>query len=182
MSTSENVGLSRFAQISLAGTALAPVLLVWAAANYSTRPMDAVAALIIAALLVVVCVSMLALSRQGLQIEPIGIKKATRMDKEVLAFLVTYALPLIAKGEDRTNLAALTVFVLVLGLVLVQLQVLHVNPLLGALGYHFYEVERADGDSALVISRSRQLPDAGAQAHRLGPSLWLLKQATKDSR
>jgi RsiW-degrading membrane proteinase PrsW (M82 family) len=123
----------------------------------------------------VVCLGILAVARRGLQVEPVGIKKATRLDKEALAFLVTYALPLIAQGDDRTNLAALVVFVAVVGLVLVQLQILHVNPLLGILGYHFYEIERADGDSALVVSRSRHLPDVAALGQRLGPALWLLK-------
>jgi hypothetical protein len=69
----------------------------------------------------------------------------------------------------------LITFMTVVGLVLVQLQILHVNPLLGILGYHFYEIERADGDSALVISRSRQLPEPGALGKRLGPALWLIR-------
>jgi hypothetical protein len=175
MRSSDNIGLSRFAQIALAGTALAPVLLVWAAATYHLRPLDAAAAVAVAVLLVVICLRILAVARRGLQVEPVGIKKATRLDKEALAFLVTYALPLIAQGDDRTNLAALGVFVVVVGLVLVQLQILHVNPLLGMFGFHFYEIERADGDSALVVSRSRHLPDVAAQGQRLGPALWLLK-------
>ena len=177
--SSENIGLSRIAQIALAGTALAPVLLVWAAATYRVRPIDAAASVAVATLLVVICLCILTLAKRELQIEPVGIKKATRLDKEVLAFLVTYALPLIAAGDDRTNLTALLAFVAVVGLVLVQLQVLHVNPLLGMLGFHFYEVERTDGDSALVVSRSRHLPAAAAQGRRLGPGLWLLAQETK---
>ena len=176
MPSSDNVGLSRFAQIALAGTALAPVLLVWAAAKYRLRPADAVASVAIGVLLVVICLCILAVARRGLQIEPVGIKKATRLDKEALAFLVTYALPLIGQGDDHTNLAALAVFMVVVALVLVQLQILHVNPLLGIFGYHFYEIERADGDSALVLSRSRHLPCAGTIGQRLGPALWLLKE------
>jgi hypothetical protein len=175
MPSSENIGLSRFAQIALAGTALAPVLLVWAAATYAVRPVEAVAAVLVALLLVIICLGILTVAKRGLQLEPVGIKKATRLDKEALAFLVTYALPLIAQGDNRTNLAALAVFVAVVGLVLVQLQILHVNPLLGSLGFHFYEIERADGDSALVVSRSRHLPGVAAQGQRLGPALWLLK-------
>lgn len=175
MASAENIGLSRFAQIALAATALAPVLLVWAAAAYDVRPFEAGAAVAISILLVIICVSIFTLARRELQTEPVGIKKATRLDKEALAFLVTYALPLITRGGERTNLGALVVFVIVVGLVLVQLQILHVNPLLGILGFHFYEVERVDGDSALVVSRSRQLPEAGALGQRLGPALWLMK-------
>src|SRR4051812_20402168 len=100
MASRENMGLSRFAQISLAGTALAPVLLVWAAGTYGKRPVDAAAGALIAMLLVVISVSILAVARRGLQHEPVGLKKAARLDKDVLGFLVTYALPLIAQGKD----------------------------------------------------------------------------------
>ena len=55
-----------------------------------------------------------------------------------------------------------------------QLQILHVNPLLGILGFHFYEVELKNSDTALVISRSRELPTNGAQGQQLAPGLWLL--------
>jgi len=174
MTISENIGLSRFAQMALAATSLSPVLLVWGATSYDVRRSEACAAFAISTLLVVVCVSILVLASKELQSQPIGIKKASRLDKEVLAFLVTYALPLIAKDTASNNLAALIVFVIVVGIVLVQLQILHVNPLLGILGFHFYEVEGVDGDSALVVSRSRQLPQPGAVGRRLGPALWLI--------
>jgi hypothetical protein len=174
MSSAENIGLSRLAQMSLAATALAPVLLVWAAATYDVRPIEAAAAVALSVLLVIVCLAILALARGELQTEPVGIKKASRLDKETLAFLVTYALPLIAKGGENTHLAALLVFVAVVGVVLVQLQILHVNPLLGVLGFHFYEIETANGDVALALSRSRQLPQPGTVGRRLGPALWLI--------
>jgi hypothetical protein len=175
MSTDNNIGLSRVAQVSLAATALAPVLIVWAAAVYNVARLQAAAAVVISALLVLICISTLAFAGRELQQEPVGIKKATRLDKDALAFLVTYALPLIAKESASKNLPAVIVFMIVVGLVLVQLQLLHVNPLLGMLGFHFYEIERADGDSALVISRSRQLPATGTLGKRLGPALWILK-------
>ena len=161
--------------MSLAATALAPVLLVWAAAVYRVAPLQAAAAVAISALLVLICISTLAFAERELQQEPVGLKKATRLDKEALAFMVTYALPLIAKEGASKNLPAVIVFMIVVGLVLVQLQILHVNPLLGMLGFHFYEIERTDGDCALVISRSRQLPALGTLGKRLGPALWLLK-------
>jgi hypothetical protein len=66
------------------------------------------------------------------------------------------------------------VFVGIVGVVLVQLQILHVNPLLGILGFHFYEIENVDGDTALLVSRSRQLPRATVSGQRLGPALWIL--------
>ena len=77
-------------------------------------------------------------------------------------------------SKDPTNLIALSVFMLMVGLVLVQLQILHVNPLLGMLGFHFYQVELKNSDTALVITRSRDLPPDAGQGQQLAPGLWLL--------
>ena len=173
MAIRTNVGLSRFAQISLAATALAPVLLVWAAASYEASTTWAAIAVIIVVLLVVLSVGLLTLARRELQRDPLTMTKAVRLDKEVLGFLVAYALPLVI-SDDPTKLAAIAVFIVIVGLVLVQLQILHVNPLLGILGFHFYEVELNNSDTALVISRSRELPVNGVQGQQLAPGLWLL--------
>lgn len=67
MTPAQNVGLSRFAQMALAATALAPVLLVWAAAAYAASPIEASAAVCISALLVVVCAGTLAFAKRELQ-------------------------------------------------------------------------------------------------------------------
>ncbi len=169
----DNVGLSRFAQGFLAATAMAPVLLVWAAASYSTTMMYAAVAVVIAALLLVICVGLLALAKRELQMAPLPIVKAVRMDREALAFLIAYALPLVT-GKDPMHLLALAVFMVLTSLVLVQLQILHVNPLLGMLGFHFYHVELTDSDAVLVISRSRKLPSATDRGQQMAPGLWLI--------
>jgi hypothetical protein len=173
MATRNNVGLSSLAQVFLAATALAPVLLVWAAGSYEASRTYAVTAVVVALLLVGVCVGLLALAKRELQMDPLMITKAVRLDKEALGFLVAYALPLVA-SKDPTKLAALAVFMLMVGLVLVQLQILHVNPLLGMLGFHFYQVELKNSDTALVITRSRDLPSNASQGQQLAPGLWLL--------
>jgi hypothetical protein len=173
MASRTNVGLSRIAQAFLAATALAPVLLVWAAGSYDTSRTYAASAVVVASLLVGICVGLLTFAKHELQTDPLVITKAVRMDREVLGFLVAYALPLVVSHE-ATQLLALLVFVVIVGLVLVQLQILHVNPLLGALGFHFYEVELTNSDTALVITRSRDLPPLANQGQQLAPGLWLL--------
>src|SRR5437870_1052010 len=140
MMSRRNVGLSRMAQVFLAATALAPVLLVWAAAAYDSARIYAASAVAIALCLVVICIGLLRLAKRELQTDPLMITKALRRDKDALGFLVAYALPLVVSGE-QTRLFALVVFVVIVGFTLVQLQILHVNPLLGMLGFHFYEVE-----------------------------------------
>ena len=115
MAIRTNVGLSRFAQISLAATALAPVLLVWAAASYEASTTWAAIAVIVVVLLVVLSVGLLTLARRELQRDPLTIARAVRLDKEVLGFLVAYALPLVV-SDDPTKLAAIAVFILIVGL------------------------------------------------------------------
>jgi hypothetical protein len=173
MTGRRNVGLSRIAQVFLAATALAPVLLVWAAASYQTSRAYAAAAVLVAVLLVVICVGLLALAKRELQTDPLVMAKAVRMDKDAVGFLIAYALPLVL-SDNATQLPALAVFVVIVGLLLVQLQILHVNPLLGMLGFHFYEVELPSSDTALVITRSRDLPSQVNQGQQLAPGLWLL--------
>lgn len=173
MTLRPNVGLSRIAQAFLAATALAPVLLVWAAASYDSSPAYAVAAIVVALLLVGVCVGLLALAKRELQSDPLVIARAVRMDKDALGFLIAYALPLVV-SDSATQLPALAVFIVIVGLLLIQLQILHVNPLLGMLGFHFYEVELRNSDTALVITRSRDLPPQVNQGQQLAPGLWLL--------
>ena len=121
-----------------------------------------------------VCVGLLALAKRELQMDPLAISKAVRMDKEALGFLVAYALPLCGLEIDPTNLIALSVFMLMVGLVLVQLQILHVNPLLGMIRFRFYQVELKNSDTVLVdhsIARSAAGCRSGATA---GAGLWLL--------
>lgn len=137
-------------------------------------------ATLIACLLVVVCVGVLHIGRTEFQRQPLVIQKVARLDKDALAFFVTYALPLVASGSgSMVSLLGLLAFVVLVGIILVQLQILHVNPLLGMLGFHFYEVERAHGDTALVISRSREAPKGTIEAHRLAPTLWLVAREAK---
>lgn len=174
MTVTVNTGLGRMAQAALAATTLTPVLVVWGAARYLNAPPETGLALIAAALLAAVCLSILGLAHRRLQTDPLPVVKARRLDKDALAFLVTYALPMITSSGKDTNLPALVVFMAIVGVVLVQLQVLYVNPLLGILGYHFYEVENADGDVALVLSRSVQAPRTGAIGQRLAPGLWIV--------
>jgi hypothetical protein len=169
MATRNNVGLSRLAQAFLAATAIAPVLLVWAAASYEASMTYAASAVIVALLMLGVCVLLLSLAKRELQANSLTITKAVRMDKEALGFLVAYALPLVA-SKDPTHLIALGVFMLMVGLVLIQLQILHVNPLLGMLEFHFYQVELKNSDTALVITRSRDLPSDASQVKSWCPA------------
>jgi hypothetical protein len=156
-------------------TALAPVILVWGAAQWHKSVWNAGLAFALTVLLVLACASLLAVAGARLQIEPVATKNVKRVDKEALAFLVTYALPLIAASDSPLKqLLPLGAFIFVVALVVMQLQLLHVNPLLAVFGYHFYEFEDGEGETAMLVTKSRGITSADSiVARRLGPSLWL---------
>ena len=84
---------------------------------------------------------------------PVVIKKVKSADKEVLGFFIAYALPLVFKGEAGPDLGAWVVAALMLIFVLWTTHALQVNPVLGLLGFHFYEVETLEGVTYLMITR-----------------------------
>ncbi|WP_122682237.1 hypothetical protein [Pseudomonas viridiflava] len=84
---------------------------------------------------------------------PIVIKKAKSADKEVLGFFVAYALPLMFRGDVNPDVGAWIIAGLMLVLVLWTTHALHVNPVLGVIGFHFYEVETQEGVTYLLITK-----------------------------
>jgi len=148
--------LSRFAKALFAATSLAPVLAAFAVkdlANGGTLQ-DAAPWLIAAALLPVLCWLMLIFARTQLERQDLRITKITSSDKEVLAYLIAYLLPLLAKDSvDYRQNIGVTAFVFgIIFLATLHSNAYHFNPLLGCIGYHFYEVEADDGMTYLLIT------------------------------
>jgi hypothetical protein len=167
-------GLKGSARLLLALTTLAPVLFVWSAAIWDKAPSRAVGVALLAVVLVSICLLLLRLASTKIQTQVLQITKPKRMDKEALAFLVTYALPLVAPAETAVKVIPLAIFMALVCLVVFQLQLIQINPLLALFGYHFYEFEEQDGDTALVISDCRSIPTSDTlAARRLGPGLYL---------
>ena len=92
---------------------------------------------------------------------PITIKKAKSADKEVIGFFVAYVLPLLFRGGRSPDLGAWLMSAGMLLFVLWSTHALHVNPVLGLFGFHFYEVDTARGVTYLPGESSffRQLPN-----------------------
>ncbi|MCH5555732.1 hypothetical protein [Pseudomonas syringae] len=84
---------------------------------------------------------------------PITIQKSKSADKEVLGFFVAYALPLIFRGDAAPDIGAWIIAGFMLVLVLWTTHALQVNPVLGVIGFHFYEVETKEGITYLLITR-----------------------------
>ena len=86
---------------------------------------------------------------------PISIQKAKSADKEVIGFFVAYALPLMFRGPSAPDLEGWVVAGAMLLFVLWSTHAIQVNPVLGVLGFHFYEVEAKGGVTYLLISRRK---------------------------
>jgi hypothetical protein len=89
------------------------------------------------------------------EIQTLSVTSIRTADQEVLAFLVAYLLPLIAKdtlGIEGDIWTIGYVFVLIF-VAIYHNNAYHFNPLLGLCGYHFYEIETEDGMSFLLVTR-----------------------------
>lgn len=82
-------------------------------------------------------------------------------DGDVLAYTATYLLPFLGIDLTKTDDVVLFAgFLLVLGVVYINSNMLFVNPVLSVAGYHSFEVEDTHGHVYSVITRRRDLePD-----------------------
>lgn len=148
--------LGRLVRILLALTAVAP-LSIPLAYLYARQQQFLWAALALAGCLALGGLAWLIVVQAGRRLEPlpITIVKAKSADKEVLAFFIAYALPLIFRTPPGTapSLDGWLFAMLLLVFVLWSTHTLQVNPVLGLLGFHFYEAEAQGGITYLLITR-----------------------------
>jgi hypothetical protein len=149
--------LSKLVKLLLVCTSLAPVLFTLAFIEYRADTFWPTGATYIATagLLAFVCWAILQAASKQLQIMPFKVTAASTADKEVLGFLLTYILPLLFTGTSGMSVDGSTVvFIVVLfGFVVWGTHAYDFNPLLGLLGFHFYEVTNSQGISYVLISR-----------------------------
>jgi hypothetical protein len=167
--------MTRWAQLLLVLTCLAPICFVQAAVEAGGRRFyPAFLFLGTVVLLVALCLFLLSGVRRYAAPVPKKVSDPAAKESEPLAFFVSYALPLIAgKDGSPATLVGLGAFALIMGMVLWQLQVFHVNPLLALFGYKFFGA-RSDGMPVLVLTRNRTLAGGDLSVIRMSETLWLL--------
>lgn len=165
--------MTALAQLLLVLTCLAPIAGVYAAvlAGSANHRGTAMCWAGVVVLLVVGCIALLAFARRRLAPVPLAVAEVSTKEAEPLAFLVAYALPLAT--SDTGSLTGIAAFAFVMALVLWQQQIFHVNPLMAALGYHFFAAKKSNGGSVLVVSRDRGMGAGVLYAIRLSEYLWL---------
>ena len=146
--------MSLFASIVLTGTAIAPVLFVYAAVGFlEGECLPAAAFALMGLLLFGLGFALLAFIRRHLEEVPISFSSVEVADKESLGLLVVYLLPLL-----RTSFSELDVLVLVPAIAIFLALALtghnyHFNPLLRLLRWNFYKVGTPEGVTYILITR-----------------------------
>jgi hypothetical protein len=144
----------RFApKLLLVLTAFAPVMLTFAAVYwFDNKQILALALVGVTILLVFTCVTVIKLAASHLATNPVVIKTIKPADKEIIGFVLAYLLPL-ARGSQFDGVPMLIVLCVFL-LVVMTSNAYHTNPLLGLIGYHFYEVTIEDVGYTLLSKRN----------------------------
>ncbi len=170
--------LNTFAKLLLVSTSLSPLLGAVAITQFAKgEPAARYGPWLAAALLLVLlCWALLRYMGANGQKQAFRIKEFERNDTEVLAFLVTYLLPILStdkmgfSGEWLTGAYVLAVIFLVVS----HAGAFHFNPVMGLLGFHFYAAKSEEGVSNLLISRSElRRPGQEIQTVRLAHHIFL---------
>lgn len=142
-------------KLSLASTAFAPVLFTCAAVLFFQKSYGWMAALLSFALfLVLVCVWVMRAAKRDLSPNPVSIKSLKPADKELLGFLLAYLLPL-ARGTGTVfEPVPLGIALAMFFFVVMSSNAYHTNPLLGLLGYHFYDVVVEEVGYVLITKKN----------------------------
>lgn len=148
--------LKRAPKIFLVATSLAPIFLTIAFLEGRAGNLIACLILLCAVLMLMwTTTGLLKVAKRQLEVLPIQLGSARNADREVIAFLVAYVLPLAFGGPEGLKVDALAVgfVVLIFAMVVWGSHAYDFNPLLGFLGYHFFEVETAEGITYVLITK-----------------------------
>lgn len=101
-----------------------------------------------------------------------------RLDAEAMSYIVTYVIPFLAiPFGDWQQGVALVIFFVVLGILYVNSNMIHINPMLNLAGYHLFEVTVDDGSTRALVTRRRRINrDVVLTVVKLGDDILLDKQ------
>jgi hypothetical protein len=132
----------------------APLFLLLAYSNRTCRAVWIV--LVAAALVSVVGLAIVLVARRNDQGPRLTVQHSRPKDGEVLAYIATYLVPFLGLNlGDGDDLVLFCGFLVVLGIVYINSNMLFVNPLLSLSGFHTFEVSDPEGHEYSVITRRR---------------------------
>lgn len=174
--------MTRLALLLLVLTSLAPIGIVQGAVQLGEKHWEGCAWFTGGAIvLLLLCVTLLFGVAQAVPLERRSASEFSPKESEPLAFLVAYALPLVA-SSTRGSTTGMIAFSALMGLAIWQQQVFHVNPLLAVLGYHFFAAKNDSGAPILIMTRERTPQEGVLSVVRLSEYLWLQCRSASPGR
>jgi drug/metabolite transporter (DMT)-like permease len=133
----------------------APLFLIVAMRGWRDSRHLAVGLAIVAVLSVVVLFAFLH-TAQKLSAGKVSVSSVISRDGDAMSYIVTYLLPFLAvKLNDPTDVISLGIVFVVIGLLYVNSNMIHTNPVLNIVGHHIFEIVDSDGKTtALICKRS----------------------------
>jgi len=133
----------------------APLFLIIAVRGWKDSRSLAVSLVAIAVLSVLILFGFLHIVRK-LAADKVAVSSVISRDGDAMSYIVTYLLPFLAvRLNDPTDVVSLGVVLFVIGLLYVNSNMIHTNPILNIAGYHIFEIEDSNGKTtALICKRS----------------------------
>lgn len=159
--------MNKLAKILLVATSLSPILITYwfveQSANFNNdltifenlicNYKIGVSYLTISVVLLLICVFILNLSKKKLELQSVKIEEIKTADKESLAFILVYLLPLAHSSNESFSLPVLIFVGCLFFFIVLNSNTYHFNPVLSFFGYHFYEVKIEGGMNYILISK-----------------------------
>jgi hypothetical protein len=147
--------LSRFAKLLIVSTSFAPVIATYAFIEWlnNSFSLQFLALVSVVVLLVVICWMVLRAASSQLERFEFEVASVKSADHEIVGFVLAYLFPLISL-TDNPVFGPVLIFVMAIFFIVVwTTNSYHVNPLLGIIGYHFYDVTADSNVSFLLLTR-----------------------------
>ena len=103
-------------------------------------------------------IGMLVYIRLARKMAPVSvtINSISRKGAETMSYIFSYVIPFMpAPGDKPNDVVSLGIIFGVLGLIYVNSNMIHVNPMLYAFGFKLYEIENENGDAFSLLTRRR---------------------------
>jgi len=143
--------LSVFSRYVLFASSYSPLTLAFGILYLRSSRPTAVALFVLAAASVALLCAMLRVVG-GMARQPLVVESSARKDSDTLSYLATYLIPFaLSPPKDAYEGCALAVFVIVLGFLYVNSNMIYINPVLSAMGYHLYEVAPQNSKRTVIL-------------------------------
>jgi hypothetical protein len=155
--------LSRFAKLLLTSTAIVPVLLTYAWVAFMAGEGRLGIILLAGCIgLTFACLGLLRYAKENLERMNFAATTVEAADRENIAFLLLYLLPLFTTDFATLNWSVWIPAILIFGAVVATGYSYHFNPLLGLMGWHFYKVGTKEGVTYVLITKKQLRNATGA--------------------